>query len=903
VDEIHAECGVPVGIALPGEGVTMRRSVITLFAAALLLAWAHGVAAQTPCEDALRESEKSYELGLFEDVPQQIASCLGARISRPLAIQVHSLLARAYLQNEEVEKAHREVSTLLRLDSTFEAGPSPRFAALVAQVRREELTTQVASVSKTSESLREAPATVIVITGDEIQRRGYLDLDQLLHDLPGFDISRLNGASYSTIYQRGYNAAGNDRNLLLVDGIEQNDLSFGSVFLSRQYPLTNIDRVEVIYGPASTMYGANAYTGVISIITKTPEALAGEGRAFGLTGQLSGGGYGGGSVDVSAAGRDRSGTLAWSLTGIFQKSKERDLSAFSNWDYSYRDVDYKSLMRLPGTAVQRAVLCGTSSPYIHCDSSGIALTDEGERVVRELDSNMVRDTGTGFDDRAQNWSVNGKLRIANLTLGLQSWRSAEGIGSAYGRNYGGQTDVVPRETAIYMKYSLPVGAVKLNVFSRYEQTSREKAQPALDILHTYADTFLSLYSLVAPCKAQGDPIPVGCAPANPWVERIQLGSLSNQFVSEINATWDSSEKLTAVGGIELTKSSIQSEYDQTGTGPGALITLPLEKPEQIEHTDIALYAQGSWKPRPSLKLVLAGRLTDNEIVNKPGASGFGALFTPRAAVIYSPSRKRLVLKAIYSEAFKDPTDAQKFGVLFQYLNAYRSNGLRPERVRNIELNAGWEPTERLAAEAAVYQAKYSDVVAFGYPLQPDGSPVQGCFLGCQQYQNRDEVRVRGIQLTGHYRLAASSELWANYTHTEPFQTNPRDFFGNPLVDPQGQRIDKIREHGIASDRANVGVETTWFTRLRAGARLHYVGPRPLGPGTTLPTAPISGVDAYTSVDATVSYVDVLPNMTLQLTAFNLFDKTYYDPATDEVTVPRVPQAGRTVYLRLIYRLP
>ena len=881
----------------------MKRASIALFVSVLLLAWASAACAQTTCEDALRDAAKSYELGLFEDVPAKLEPCLGARISRPAAIEMHSLLARTYLQNEEPEKARREVSTLLRLDSTFEPGPSPRFAALVARVRREELTTQVASVSKTSESLREAPATVLVITGEEIQRRGYLDLEQLLHDLPGFDISRNNGGPYSTIYQRGYNLTGNNRNLLLVDGIEQNELSSGTVHLSRQYPLTNIDRVEIIYGPASTMYGANAYTGVISIITKTPEALAGEGRAFGLKGQISAGGYGSGSVDISAAGRDRSGTLAWSLSGIFQKSKERDLSAFSDWDYSYRDVDYKSLMRLDGTAAQRAVLCGTPSPYIHCDSTGISLTDEGERLVRGLDSNMVRNTGTGFDDRAQDWSINGKLRIANLTMGLQSWRSQEGVGTAIGRNFGGQTSVVPGETAVYIKYSVPIGTMNVNVFSRYQQTSNEKTHPALDILHTYADGFLSLYSLVAPCQAPRDPIPVGCAPAKPWVETIRLGSLSNQFRTEVSAAWTPSEKFTAVGGIEFTKSSIQSEYDQIADGPGALITIPLEKPAQIEHTDIASYAQGSWKPRPSFKLVVAGRLTYNEIVNKPGASGFGTLFTPRAAAIYSPFHNRLTLKAIYSEAFKDPTDSEKFGVLFQYLNAYRSNGLRPERVRNVELTAGWEPTNRIAIEGAAYEAKYSGVVAYGYPLQPDGSPVQGCFIGCQQYQNRDDIRVRGVQLTGHYRLATATEAWGNYTHTEPFQTNPRDFFGNPLLDSQGQPIDKIPGHGIARNRANAGLETSWSTRWNASMRVHYVGPRPLGPGTTLPSEPISGVDSYTSIDAAVSYADVLPNLTLQLTAFNLLDKNYYDPADSLTTVPRVLQAGRTLFLRLIYRLP
>ena len=54
----------------------MRRNAITLFASALLLTWAHRAAAQSPCEDALRDAEKSYELGLFEDVPTKASYSL-----------------------------------------------------------------------------------------------------------------------------------------------------------------------------------------------------------------------------------------------------------------------------------------------------------------------------------------------------------------------------------------------------------------------------------------------------------------------------------------------------------------------------------------------------------------------------------------------------------------------------------------------------------------------------------------------------------------------------------------------------------------------------------------------------------------------------------------------------------
>src|SRR4051794_29783109 len=336
--------------------------------ASFLLLATSASAQSLPChEDALQRANKSYEAGRFDEVAILVSPCLEARLPRARIIEFRALLAKAALQSDEVDTARKEVSAILRLDSTFEGGQPPRFAALVAQVKREEQTTQVASVSKTNESLREAPATVVVITADEIQRRGYLDLEQLLHELPGFDISRLNGKIYSNIYQRGYRSAANDRLLLLVDGVEQNELSSNTLYLSRQYPLTNIDRVEVIYGPASTMYGANAYTGVISIITKEPENLISEGKQFGMTSQVTSGGYGSRSGDVTLAGKDGGGTIAWSLAANYQESKERDLSGFADWDYTYQNFDYASKLKLTSVLAETFFKnCAQPSAYFQC---------------------------------------------------------------------------------------------------------------------------------------------------------------------------------------------------------------------------------------------------------------------------------------------------------------------------------------------------------------------------------------------------------------------------------------------------------------------------------------------------------------------------------------------------------
>jgi outer membrane receptor for ferrienterochelin and colicins len=882
--------------------VTMPRSIILLLTATLALA-AGGAAAQSPCEDALRDAQKSYDLGLFDDVAAKLGPCLGTPTSRSMAVHVHSLLAQAYLNNEEPEKARKEISTLLRLQSTYEpeAGSSTRFVALLTKVRSEEQTTQVVSVSKTSESLREAPATVVVITGKEIAQRGYLDLEQLLHDLPGFDIERLNGAYYSTIYQRGYASPDNDRLLLLVDGVEQNDLSGGIVYLSRQYPLTNIDRVEVVYGPASTMYGANAYTGVISIVTLDPESVLGEERRFGITGQVTDGGYSNCSADVTAAGTNKDDTIAWTVTANFQQSRERNLSGLAPWDFTYSGIDYKSLMHLSGTVAERATLCAQPSPYVRCSASGIDLTDQGEALVRGLDRKLIDDGNLGFDDRARNWAVDAKVRILNLTLGIQTWTSQEGIISEYGIPTGitGNTNWTPKATALYLKYSVPLERVKLNFFTRFEQTSLDRAKSQFDYTHNYSNGFLNLFSLVPPCRTVLDPQPISCAPATPWIERDSFGLLNTQIRSEMSATFDPSEKMNGVAGMELAKGSIQSQYESSPSGPGYLSGTALEKPEQNEHTDVAAYAQGSWRPRRSLRFVFAGRLGYNSIDNRPGAHGYGTLFTPRFGVIDTLAGGRLVLKAIYSEAFKDPTDSQKFSVL-RYVYEVRSNGLVPERVRNSEVSANWQPNTRLSVEASAFQADYRNVVAFGAPRLPDGTLITDCQSGCLQYQNRDRIRVRGLQATANWKVDGL-DLWANYTHTESVQLNPADLVGNPLLDAGGNRIRELPEANVAANHGTIGVEREWSARFDTGLRAHYVGRRRTGPGTTFDSSPFSQMDPYSTVDGTMSY-RLRPDTTLQLSAFNLLNKSYYDPG-EFTTVARVLQAGRTLHLRIVYQIP
>jgi outer membrane receptor protein involved in Fe transport len=840
---------------------------VSVIAAVVLLLVAQGVSAQNACTDALAQAQKSYDSGDFAQAASLLQrDCSHARLSRTVAIQVQSLLARALMYEERPDEARKEVAKLLRFEPSFDdAAGSPRFAALLAEVRREEQSAQVTSVSKTAESLREAPATVVVVTGDEIERRGYLDLEQLLHDLPGFDVNRTNGDIYSHVYQRGYYDAFNSRLLLLVDGVEQNDLTQGTQYLSRQYPLTNIDRVEIVYGPASTMYGANAYTGVISVITKDAAAILGENKGFGLAGHVTTGGYGSSAVDMTAAGMSGGGSLAWSIAGRFQDGKERDLSKFDSWDYTYRNWDYGALSSLRG------------------------VNAAGLQLARQTDQAFIQQNNLGFNDQAKNWGVNAKVQISNLTLGLQSWRSEEGVASGYGAStYGGNSTYTPEETALYLRYSVRLSAGTLSVFTRYRQSSIDPNASKFDVIGLYANEN----------RDSRDLFPRGCGaatcpPVTGFFVPITAGALSTQIRSEVSMAWQPSETLSGVTGIELARSTIQSQYDQFIGGDPRVVS------PYNYHNDAALWGQGSWKPRPSLRFIAAGRLSYNTIDNNIDSkvSGFGSIFTPRLGVIYSPGSKRLVLKAIYSEAFKDPTDTEKFGgYVFPRIDVFTTSlnfDLRPERVRNTEMSAEWEADERTAVQLSAYQARYSGVV--GLMTLPSTEDCDPCVVN----QNRDSIRVRGLELTARHRMAAA-EIWANYTHVQPEQTIPAA--ADPDAADPNAAPEVLRVPNIATDQFNVGVEAEW-RQLTADVRTHYSGRRKIGRGTTFVTHPDDlgpQVDAYATTAVSLTYKDLLPKLSVQLLADNIFDKQYF--AVGSETLPSVLQNGRTVSVRMIYRV-
>lgn len=131
--------------------------------------------------------------------------------------------------------------------------------------------------SRREQSVTDAPTSVEVITADEIKQCGAASIPEALRMLTGISLMTINSRN-AFVNIRGFNEGGgtDEYILAMIDGRTINwDVYNVALWDEQAIGLDEIERIEVVKGPGSSLYGANAYAGVINIITKTPEQING----------------------------------------------------------------------------------------------------------------------------------------------------------------------------------------------------------------------------------------------------------------------------------------------------------------------------------------------------------------------------------------------------------------------------------------------------------------------------------------------------------------------------------------------------------------------------------------------------------------------------------------------------
>ena len=330
----------------------------------------------------------------------------------------------------------------------LQAQNPPKSADLMGMSIEDLMKVDIDSVYAASgykQKVNEAPASVTIITSDEIRKYGYRTLADILSNMPGFYVSY--DRNYSYLGVRGFGRPGdyNSHVLLLVDGHRLNDAVYDQALIGTEFPIDVdlIDRVEVIRGPNSSLYVASAFLGVINVVTRRARGS----RTLSAFAELAS--YGTFKTRVTYSNRFRSG-LEMMLSTSFYDSRGHEQLYFPEYDTPAtnhgiaQDVDgdqYRQVfanISYHGLSLQGAY--GWREKFIPTASFGTIFNDPGASTIDAsgyLDLKYDHKFGSDWGYRARLYydhyrydgvypydrsSSGGPSRVLNMDLGAgQRW--------------------------------------------------------------------------------------------------------------------------------------------------------------------------------------------------------------------------------------------------------------------------------------------------------------------------------------------------------------------------------------------------------------------------------------------------------------------------------------------------
>ncbi len=518
------------------------------------------------------------------------------------------------------------------------------------------LATKVVTASRAEETVDSAPATVIVLAREELERRGYLQLSEILDDLPGMDVIRPYGDNYVRTYWRGQRGTVGEPFLILLDGRVLNHLYFNTADGPlASLPLSNVERIEVVYGPASALYGANALRGVINVITL--RNLDQEG----LTGRAT---LGAGAWDRKVADVHafyKAGEIRFSVTA---RSELGRLDPHSGDRYALTRGETFADRRLWGPFLDNPTFGGSH------------------------DSRM---RATALDVRA----FLGRLELAYQRQTLES---------GYGNEYPGD---VAQNHAVWAR-------PEQNLWLSLPSTFGPDLSGTTLFGHRESDVRNDSYFVYGFTQATGP------RAGERRVDFSYWQSLSHSDYLQQDFDWRGAEAFSLAFGFSFERKDLQKAYDNPYGPDAFVSDLPtlaayplptvpqasLIPGNRIQTTQQALHALIRWTLAPEQTLHL-GLRNDRHSV-------YGGDTTLRMG--YVGTHADWTFKALFGEAVQEPTPRTLYG---GWTGAGSDPTLRPEHSHTTELSATWT-RPRVSSQASLWQTRDRDVIVSRSPGSEGG---------------------------------------------------------------------------------------------------------------------------------------------------------------------------------------
>src|SRR5690554_1597570 len=621
----------------------------------------------------------------------------------------------------------------------------------------------VVSAAGFEQKITDAPASISVITAEELSKKPYTSLTDAVSQLEGVDIGETSDKTgQRSISMRGM---GSDYTLILIDGKRQNNHGdiypngFGGNQFNHIPPLDAIERIEVIRGPAGTLYGADAMGGVINIITKKDAKEWSGSMTVGRTFQ-SDSDYGDSSTaDFSVRGPILPGTLSMSLRGSIY---DRDAS-----NPSYKARPAGNELRTPslGFGGGGRTVDNTNKAY------GVSLyftPDDRQRITFDFDSsNQEYDNSPIFDE---NGDLMASLGTVDSIDGI--WR-ADDNGMVQPRvGYLDEQKFTRDSWSLSHEGEWDFGT-SFVALSYIETDNKGRTQP-----FTVAERqhLQDIYDGVGDFSGMSEDERRDAAQAA-FLPRPTRTLQSNQYT--LDAKLDipimdfGGDHLFVVGGQYIDGELKDSVFGMEDGSPG----------EAQEHKMWSVFAEDNWMPTDNFTLT-AGLRYDNH-------DTFGSHVSPRIYGVYSLS-PQWTLKGGVSTGYKTPktTDLYDGVVGFTGQGATPTFGnpdLEPETSRSSEIALYWDHPARHNFNITLFHNDFKDKIS-----SQDCGPgtAQSCsstgdyadlgYANSSKNVNIDKAVIQGIELAGRWQIADRWALRGNYTYTDSEQKSGEEK-GLPLT--------------------------------------------------------------------------------------------------------------------------
>lgn len=635
-----------------------------------------------------------------------------------------------------------------------------------------------------------APASISVITAEELARRPYITLLDAVRTLEGVDIGETRDKTgQGTVSMRGM---GSDYTLLLINGRRQNNHgdiypnSFGGNQFNHIPPLDAIERIEVIRGPMSTLYGADAMGGVINVITRREldkwSGSATVGRTFEtnsdygddstadffVTGPLLPGtlnlsvrgsryqrdasnpryadvidpagqahsrslGFGGGGKTVDNTNKSGGITLAWAPTA----------SQTVTFDYDVSRQQYDNAIKLNDAGVEEYPV-GTVDNYgamLRVGNNGRVEPRAGYAPTQEFSRDNWSLSHEG------NWSFGNSLvslayvetdnKGRTLPFTVAERQSLQQLWNTACANQGGSIDA----GSGYCAPSAAMGYRNANAWNNLSEAQK------LSVM-------------------QGSLDPAQYAALQGYLPRPQRPLQSSQYTldARLDIPFQAAGEHIAVVGAQLIRGELtDGVFGMEAGAPGG----------KQEHNMVSLFVEDTWKIGAPLALTAGLRHDDHEV--------FGSQLSPRLYGVYSLN-DNWTLKGGASTGFKTPKTTQLYDGIVGFGGqgtspSYGNPDLKPETSTSYELAVYWTHPAGHGFNATAFRNTFDDKIS-SQPCGPGllaacAAPGDFADIGylpaSTRVVNIDKVVIQGAEVAGNWQITDALDLRANYTWTDSEQ--------------------------------------------------------------------------------------------------------------------------------------